>query len=47
MLHRRLNGVSTLIACQNEEATVGWSILSFLPFADEIIVVDNGSTDAS
>jgi glycosyltransferase involved in cell wall biosynthesis len=41
----RKNGISTLIACQNEEVTVGWAILSFLPFSDEIIVVDNGSTD--
>lgn len=43
----RRPGISTLIACQNEEATVGWCILSFLDFSDEIIVVDNGSTDSS
>jgi glycosyltransferase involved in cell wall biosynthesis len=44
---KRKNGISTLIACQNEEVTVGWSILSFLDFSDEIIVVDNGSTDST
>lgn len=43
----RSNGISTLLACQNEEATVGLSIVSFLPFSDEIIVVDNGSTDGT
>lgn len=41
----RRPGISTLISCQNEEATVGWCILSFLDFSDEIIVVDNGSND--
>lgn len=46
-MRRRPNGISTLLACQNEETTVGWSIRSFLEFSDEIIVVDNGSTDAT
>jgi len=45
MTLNRQNGISTLIACQNEEALIGWSLLSFLDFSDEIIVVDNGSTD--
>lgn len=34
-----------LIACQNEEALIAPCILSFLGFGDELIVVDNGSTD--
>lgn len=43
----RKTGISTLLACQNEEVTVEWSIRSFLDFSDEIIIVDNGSTDGS
>ncbi len=42
---KRLPGISVLIATQNEEATVATSIRSFLEFGDEIVVVDNGSTD--
>ena len=34
-----------LIAAQNEEATIASCIRSFLSFGDELIVVDNGSTD--
>jgi glycosyltransferase involved in cell wall biosynthesis len=30
---------------KNEEANIGRAIQSFLPFADEIIVNDTGSTD--
>ncbi len=45
MSNRRSPGISVLIATQNEEATVSASIRSFLDFGDEIIVVDNGSTD--
>jgi glycosyltransferase involved in cell wall biosynthesis len=41
----RKNGVSILIPTQNEEAMVGLCILSFLDFGDELIVVDNGSSD--
>jgi glycosyltransferase involved in cell wall biosynthesis len=44
---RRINGISVLLASQNEEATLELSIRSFLDFADEIIIVDNGSTDKS
>lgn len=44
---RRRPGISTLLACQNECALVGASIESFLEFSDEVIVVDNGSTDGS
>lgn len=40
-------GISVLIATQDEEYVVGLSIRSFLPLADEIIVVDNGSLDAT
>ena len=41
------NGISVLIASQNAVRTVGLSVRSFLPFADEIIAVDNGSTDGT
>jgi glycosyltransferase involved in cell wall biosynthesis len=41
----RNNGISVLIASQNEEAMIALCVLSFLDFGDEIIVVDNGSTD--
>lgn len=43
--YQRKNGISVLIPTQNEEAVVALSILSFLEFGDELIVVDNGSTD--
>jgi len=42
---KRSPGISVLLATQNEEATVEASIRSFLSFGDEIVVVDNGSTD--
>ncbi|MCA9297398.1 MAG: glycosyltransferase [Phycisphaerales bacterium] len=45
MANRRKPGISVLVATQNEEATVSACIRSFLDFADELIVVDNGSTD--
>ena len=44
---QRKNGISVLVATQNEEAVVGLCLRSFLEFADEIIVVDNGSSDAT
>jgi glycosyltransferase involved in cell wall biosynthesis len=43
--YERKNGISVLIATQNEEAIVALCLLSFLEFGDELIVVDNGSTD--
>jgi len=36
-----------LIASQNEEALISLCIRSFLNFGDELIIVDNGSTDRS
>ena len=45
LLKKRKNGISVLLPTQNEELIVKISILSFLDFADEIIVVDNGSVD--
>ena len=45
--NRRPNGISLLLACQNEEAILPLCINSFRDFADEIIIVDNGSTDGS
>lgn len=40
-------GISTLMATQNERHLVDMSIRSMLPFCDEMIVVDNGSTDGT
>ena len=40
-------GISVLLACQDEEHLVGASMVSFLRMADEVLVVDNGSTDRS
>lgn len=45
IFRRRKNGISVLLPTQNEEKIVKLSILSFLDFADEIIIVDNGSND--
>jgi len=42
---RRKPGISVLIPTQDEEAVVASCIRSFLAFGDELIVVDNGSTD--
>ncbi len=42
---RRKNGISVLLPTQNEDKIVKLSILSLIDFADEIIVVDNGSID--
>jgi glycosyltransferase involved in cell wall biosynthesis len=39
------NGISVLIAAQNEEKTIKMCVESFLEFGDEIIIVTNGSTD--
>lgn len=41
----RAPGITALIACQDEELMVGPCVVSYLRVADEIIVVDNGSTD--
>lgn len=45
--YERKNGISVLFASQNAEETLAISVLSFLEFGDEIILVDNGSNDAS
>ena len=39
------NGISLLLAAQNEEKTIRMCVESFLEFSDEIIIVTNGSTD--
>jgi glycosyltransferase involved in cell wall biosynthesis len=39
------NGISVLLAAQNEEETIQLCVESFLGFGDEIIIVTNGSTD--
>lgn len=46
-LCRRKNGISLLIPTQNSEQTILFCVESFLNFADEIIIVDNGSTDST
>jgi len=43
----RPNGISLLVPTQNAIKTVRLCLESFLPLADEIIVVDNGSTDGT
>ncbi|HUT21012.1 MAG TPA: glycosyltransferase, partial [Anaerolineae bacterium] len=43
----RPNGISVLVACQNSARTVELCLRSFLSFGDEVIVVDNGSTDGT
>jgi glycosyltransferase involved in cell wall biosynthesis len=46
-LQRRKQGISVLLAVQDEQYLIGLSIRSFLELGDEVIVVDNGSQDAS
>ena len=46
-LRRRKPGISVLLAAQDEQYVLGLSIRSFLELGDEVIVVDNGSQDAS
>ena len=41
----RKNGISLLVPTQNSESTIEMCIRSFMEYPDEIIVVDNGSTD--
>jgi len=41
------NGISVLLAAQNEEKTIRLCVESFLEFGDEIIIVTNGSTDGT
>ncbi|SKA73907.1 Glycosyl transferase family 2 [Paucidesulfovibrio gracilis DSM 16080] len=43
----RAHGISLLIPTQNAELTVELCIRSFVHYPDEIIVVDNGSTDGT
>lgn len=47
ILHRRCQGISLLVPTQNAEKTVEMCIRSFSGFPDEMIVVDNGSTDST
>ena len=46
-LRRRKPGISVLLAAQDEQFLIGLSIRSFLELGDEVIVVDNGSQDAT
>src|ERR1039457_3822284 len=39
--------ITVIIPCLNEERGVGKVLHAMPPFVDEIIVVDNGSTDAT
>ena len=45
--YERKNGISLLCASQNAEETLALCVVSFIDFADEIILVDNGSQDRS
>jgi glycosyltransferase involved in cell wall biosynthesis len=48
MTQANLNrSISTVIIAQNEEECIANAIQSCLPFADEIVVVDGGSQDAT
>ena len=47
MGRKRKKGISLLIPTQNAEKTVEACVRSFADFPDEIVVVDNGSTDAT
>jgi glycosyltransferase involved in cell wall biosynthesis len=40
-------GVSVLLCCKNEAHNIGLCLDSLLPFAQQIICIDNGSNDAS
>ncbi|WP_199295809.1 MULTISPECIES: glycosyltransferase family 2 protein [unclassified Trichocoleus] len=42
-----IRSISTVIIAQNEEECIANAIQSCLPFADEIVVVDGGSQDAT
>jgi glycosyltransferase involved in cell wall biosynthesis len=42
-----LRQISTVIIAQNEEECIANAIRSCLPFADEVVVVDGGSQDAT
>lgn len=46
-VRRRRPGISVLLAAQDEQFLIGLSIRSFLELGDEVIVVDNGSQDAT
>lgn len=45
IFRKRKNGISVLLPTQNEEYLIKLCVLSMLQFADEIIIVDNGSFD--
>ena len=44
---RRNPGVSAMVRAKNEEQKIGYALRSILPVVDEIVVVDNGSTDGT
>lgn len=43
----RKPGISTCVCCKNSEKTLKACVMSFMDFADEIIIVDNKSSDNS
>ena len=43
----RKPGISMCVSCKNSEKTLKACITSFMDFADEIIIVDNKSSDKS
>jgi glycosyltransferase involved in cell wall biosynthesis len=38
-------GITAVIAVRNEDYSVGWALRSLVGFVDEIVVIENGSTD--
>lgn len=44
---RRPPGISAMMTVKDEEDWIGKSVMSIAPYVDEIVVVDNGSEDAT
>lgn len=42
-----MDGISVLVCAKDEEYTIKQSLLSVLPFAGQIVLIDNGSTDTT
>ncbi len=47
MMKIKRTTVSAIIKCNNEETFLKECIISIIPFVDEVILIDNNSTDAS
>jgi glycosyltransferase involved in cell wall biosynthesis len=40
-------GITAVVAVRDEDYSVGWALRSLVGFVDEIVVIDNGSTDGT